>query len=132
MTLFHSSWGGGPTDSNQKRCSRGTKVFCCVAPHWRDLIGDCYFGHCGGGCDSVNEVVVTSKYDPQIWSYNVGHSGPKNRDFCCPKPQKFNGCHWVGQGDCAQNSCDDNDIELMTDKYGDSSQSCFWGRQKVC
>ena len=134
ITLFRSSYGGAPADSNggnTDRCYRGDKVFCCNTPQWADIIDACSFGKCGGGCsDGYN--AVTWKNDYQICQYYNGYSGPTNRDFCCPTPTKFGNCHWVGQGDCADESCSAADVEILTDAYGDSSSSRNWGRTKVC
>ncbi|GIJ85609.1 hypothetical protein Asppvi_004468 [Aspergillus pseudoviridinutans] len=130
MTLLYSSWGGDPTEGNHKRCGRGRKAFCCVADEWESEIKDCYLGRCGGGCLSGDEKVA-SVHDPDKCAYSYSHSGPQNRDYCCPSPAKFTNCHWVGKGDCADNTCDDNDIQLMVNSYGDSKSSCHWGRQKA-
>ena len=52
--------------------------------------------------------------------------------YCC----KYNrapllNCHWVGQGDCADNTCNDHEVVLARDQQGDSWVGCFWGRKRV-
>lgn len=46
--------------------------------------------------------------------------------YCCPGDEEspFEDCHWVGQGDCAQNTCADTEITLLTDNRGDSYTGC--------
>ena len=41
INLFGSSWGGWPTESNQRKCSRGRKLFCCESAQWTDLTAGC-------------------------------------------------------------------------------------------
>ncbi|PYI36201.1 hypothetical protein BP00DRAFT_453217 [Aspergillus indologenus CBS 114.80] len=130
MTLFYSSRGGEPTEGDHVKCTRGRKAFCCQADEWEREIGKCYLGNCGGGCLAGDEAVA-SIHDPDKCAFNYGESGPQNRDYCCAKPAKFTNCHWVGKGDCKDNTCDDNDIQLMRNSYGDSKHSCNWMRKKA-
>ncbi|GAW18020.1 hypothetical protein ANO14919_074890 [Xylariales sp. No.14919] len=57
-TLFKSSWGGGyKAQSGTGKCGRGTKVFCCEAGDWKDVIRGCYWTGCGGSCSSSTKQV---------------------------------------------------------------------------
>ncbi|KAK3681407.1 glycosyl hydrolase family 71-domain-containing protein [Podospora appendiculata] len=40
-------------------------------------------------------------------------------------------CHWVGQGDCADNTCNAAEVVLARSPYEGDSSSCNWGRNKV-
>lgn len=45
--------------------------------------------------------------------------------YCCKgKVAPVTDCHWVGKGDCADNTCDNNDITIRRSAYGDSSSAC--------
>lgn len=68
-----------------------------------------------------NEQSIAHMYDRWGW----GSVFANGNDYCCPKssPMPFTGCHWVGQGDCADNTCDDTEVTLLVDNRGDS----YWG-----
>lgn len=41
--------------------------------------------------------------------------------YCCKaKIKPFDNCHWVGQGDCAENTCDNKETTLATDVNGNN------------
>lgn len=43
--------------------------------------------------------------------------------YCCKtdvEVMPFSDCHWIGQGDCAQNRCDESDITVATDPIGNN------------
>lgn len=43
--------------------------------------------------------------------------------YCCKtdvEVMPFAECHWVGQGDCAQNRCDESEITVATDPLGNN------------
>lgn len=50
--------------------------------------------------------------------------------YCCKgKKAPLERCHWVGQGDCADNTCSDTETTLLVDHRGDEGGwVCFWGR----
>lgn len=54
--------------------------------------------------------------------------------YCCKKnrPIPLNDCHWVGKGDCADNTCAKSEVVLWTDNFGgtDGSGACNWWRKK--
>ncbi|KAF7941509.1 hypothetical protein BELL_0234g00160 [Botrytis elliptica] len=126
VTLFYDNYGiDGP------QCfSPGRKVFCCTTTTFTEVIESCKYAGCGKGCDTGYESVA-SKYDPLICAFDQGGSGPQDRKLCCPTSPHIGGCHWVGKGGCDQNNCDDNDIQLDLDGYGDSHKLCSLpGRSK--
>ncbi|KAF2166320.1 glycoside hydrolase family 18 protein [Zasmidium cellare ATCC 36951] len=131
ITLATSKKGGLPKQEGTTDCVHGEKVFCCVANHWDALIGKCFDFGCGKECDEGYESIVT-KHDRTTCQCNVGGSCSQEVNVCCPKPAKFKGCHCVGQSDCADNSCDNNDIVFARDHYGDGKHGCSYGRQKTC
>lgn len=47
-------------------------------------------------------------------------------EYCCPKnePPPLLDCRWVGQGDCADNTCGASEVTLLTDERGDSYGGC--------
>ncbi|GJC99326.1 mutanase [Colletotrichum higginsianum] len=46
--------------------------------------------------------------------------------YCCKteKPPLDN-CHWVGQGDCEDNNCNNKEVALRTNPSGANSNECF-------
>lgn len=134
-TLFTSSWGGGyQSEADTKRCSSGTKVFCCeAAAIYNYITKDCYYGPCGGGCDVPNTSKVdgATKHDPNRCTYPSSVQGPQDTDWCCPDPSRFKNCHWVGQGGCSENRCDDDDIQIDISRYGNSNKPCRLDRRRA-
>lgn len=43
----------------------------------------------------------------EVCTYPTRHSGSQERNICCPKASNIKNCHWVGQGSCDQNNCDE-------------------------
>jgi chitinase len=122
-----SSWGGGfINDGNTNKCRRGYKSFCCVAPDYAAITKHCSFTSCGGSCSSSDDAMF--KYYDDCWF-------DRSRTYCCSNPSPVNQCHWVGDGgDCANIHCDEDEIELARDPYGDpdsDSWACSWGRDKA-
>ncbi|RWA12800.1 hypothetical protein EKO27_g2300 [Xylaria grammica] len=122
-TLFGSSWGGWPTESNQRKCSRGYKVFCCDAGDWKDIMSSCYWSECGHDCKgNEDEVSTTVK----------GCSIIKGRKkYCCARPAPLYDCRWVGSyPDCPNAKCAPDEVAIELSTYGNSWVSrCSWGRQ---
>lgn len=135
MTLFTSSWGGGfKSEANTKRCTSGTKVFCCeAAAIYNYITKDCYYGPCGGGCDVPNTSKVdgATKHDPNRCTYPSSVQGPQDTDWCCPDPSRFQNCHWVGKGGCSENRCDDDDIQIDISRYGNDDKPCLLDRRRA-
>ncbi|KAF9876816.1 symbiotic chitinase [Colletotrichum karsti] len=122
----HSKPGGGFETEDDSSCNRGWKVFCCESPDWSPLTKNCYWSGCGEECKSGEQDVayaadLEGKCRP--WSYG--------NHYCCKTDFKpFNECHWVGKGDCADNTCAGNEVTLATNPQGDSWVSCSWWRKK--
>ncbi|KAI8161859.1 Glucan endo-1,3-alpha-glucosidase agn1 [Colletotrichum sp. SAR 10_86] len=53
-----------------------------------------------------------------------------NRYCCKNNPPPFSNCHWVGQGDCADNTCNNKEVTLILDQGGGDGNLCSWWRKK--
>ncbi|KAK2590532.1 hypothetical protein QQS21_011782 [Conoideocrella luteorostrata] len=118
-----SSWGGWPGESSgKKRCGRGGKAFCCKADKFKKLTDGCHWSAFKGRCSS-DEKKVAYIYDDQ---------DGEGQSYCCKrdKPMPVSNCHWVGQGDCADNTCAKTEITLTTSSKGGNYRSCNWYREK--
>lgn len=52
--------------------------------------------------------------------------------YCCKTAEPpLQNCHWVGQGDCADNTCSAVEVTLRTDQQGDSCLGCLWSRRRA-
>lgn len=52
--------------------------------------------------------------------------------YCCKTSEPpLKNCHWVGQGDCADNTCSAVEVTLRTDQLGDNRFGCLWSRKKA-
>ncbi|KAH6634677.1 glycoside hydrolase superfamily [Chaetomium sp. MPI-SDFR-AT-0129] len=131
VKLASSSWGGKPGESSPTgRCNRGDKAFCCKAAQYASLTENCrWTNSCGSNCNS-DEGSVAYAYDQPGWGANVFCNG---FHYCCKKdrPIPLRNCHWVGQGDCADNTCAKSEITLWTNDRGDSYSGCAWYRKKA-
>lgn len=115
VTLFHSRHA-------TKNCLRpGFQAFCCETETWTSQIDACDWSDCRKDCGS-GTVSVAQRGGQCTW-------GGKQQ-LCCPSDAAFQGCHWVGKGTCDDNECDDNDVQLATDTYGDSSTTCAGNSRK--
>lgn len=47
-----------------------------------------------------------------------------NRYCCKNNPPPFSNCHWVGQGDCADNTCNNKEVTLILDQGGGDGNLC--------
>ncbi|RSL80462.1 hypothetical protein CEP51_006553 [Fusarium floridanum] len=129
VTLFKSRFGGGfKREKGLSKCIRGEKAFCCEDKYFDEATAGCRWTGCGGRCSDNERVVAKGKT-------NQGSCGFfwSGGQYCCPKskPAPLLNCHWVGQGDCAENTCADSDIQLERDRYGGSWAACHWGRRKA-
>nr|QDJ94336.1 chitinase chiC3 [Cordyceps cicadae] len=123
VKLQDSSWGGWPGESSgKKRCSRGNKAFCCKADKYDKLTDGCSWTTFNGRCKS-DETKVTYQFDER---------DGKGEKYCCKsdKPIPVSNCHWVGKGDCAQNTCAKTEINFKTSSRGGNFDSCNWWRLK--
>ncbi|EJP61449.1 symbiotic chitinase [Beauveria bassiana ARSEF 2860] len=123
VKLSDSSWGGWPGESSgKKRCGRGNKAFCCKADKFDKLKDGCRWSEFNGRCKSDETKVA----------YQFHEKDGLGLKYCCKddKPMPVSNCHWVGQGDCAQNTCAKTEITLRTSGRGGSFNSCNWWRLK--
>lgn len=45
--------------------------------------------------------------------------------YCCrDNPAPLENCHWVGEGDCADNTCSSTDVTLLVNDQDDDGNSC--------
>ncbi|KAF9888672.1 hypothetical protein FE257_008430 [Aspergillus nanangensis] len=128
VKISGSSWGGTPGESGTGRCNRGGKAFCCEMGLYSTLADKCYWTGGNNNPCKKDEQSVAHMWDHSGWGTVFSHGS----DYCCPKsqPMPFTGCHWVGQGDCADNTCDNTEVTLLTDDRGDSYSACSWWRKK--
>ncbi|KAL3429986.1 hypothetical protein BDV09DRAFT_31381 [Aspergillus tetrazonus] len=129
VKISSSSWGGTPGESGTGRCGRGSKAFCCEMGSLSTLLESCYWTSGNGKrCDDGDEEIA-HKWDGNSWSTVASHGS----SYCCPKADKMplENCHWVGKGDCADNTCSATEVTLLTDNRGDSYSGCIWGRKKA-
>ncbi|KAK2611936.1 hypothetical protein QQS21_002042 [Conoideocrella luteorostrata] len=118
-----SSWGGWPGESSgNKRCSRGGKAFCCRADKFEKLLDGCRWTNFNGACHP----------DEKKAAYAFSDKDGEGQAYCCKanRPMPVSNCHWVGQGDCADNTCSKTEITLTTSSKGGTFDSCNWWRQK--
>ncbi|KAJ5487608.1 hypothetical protein N7530_001908 [Penicillium desertorum] len=119
LTLFHSRHA-------TKNCLRpGYQAFCCQAETWTRQIDACKYTSCGKKCGSGTTsgmVKVAQRLGQCFWG--------DAQELCCPSDATFQGCHWVGKGTCDDNECDDNDVQLATDTYGNSGSGCVGNSRK--
>ncbi|KAK2007854.1 hypothetical protein LZ32DRAFT_34490 [Colletotrichum eremochloae] len=130
VTLYKSGDGGWPVESggNNNQCSRGYKYFCCSMDSYDELTERCYWSGCETSCKDDEQDLATSIDTPDqscnLFKY-MSH-------YCCKTSQPpLRNCHWVGKGDCADNTCSANEVTLRTDSLGDSRLDCLWGRKKA-
>ncbi|RDW83598.1 glycoside hydrolase family 18 protein [Aspergillus mulundensis] len=129
VKISSSSWGGTPGESGTGRCGRGSKALCCEMGTFDTLLAECYWTSGNGkSCDDGDEEVA-HKWEGNSMSTVLSHGS----SYCCPKADKMplENCHWVGKGDCADNTCSASEVTLLTDNRGDSYSGCNWGRKKA-
>ncbi|KAI9146931.1 symbiotic chitinase [Paramyrothecium foliicola] len=132
VKVHGSSWGGSPGESSgESRCSRGGKAFCCKATQFDSLTEHCRWTEsCFDNQCKSDEEEVAYAWDRGGYA-TIFCNGYR---YCCKKdrPMPLQKCHWVGKGDCAQNSCDKTEVTLYTNSFGDTdgSRACNWGRHK--
>ncbi|KAF3803344.1 hypothetical protein GCG54_00004511 [Colletotrichum gloeosporioides] len=57
--------------------------------------------------------------------------GTINNRYCCKgDPPPLSNCHWVGQGDCADNTYNNKEVTLILDRGGLDGTLCNWWRKK--
>ncbi|KAF4839834.1 Mutanase [Colletotrichum siamense] len=130
VTLYKSGNGGWPVESggNNNQCSRGYKYFCCSMDSYDELTDQCYWSGCEESCKGGEHDVATAVSSPDqtcnLFKY-MSH-------YCCKSSQPpLRSCHWVGKGDCADNTCSATEVTVRTNSQGDSLVDCLWGRKKA-
>ncbi|KAJ0304383.1 hypothetical protein Brms1b_011243 [Colletotrichum noveboracense] len=130
VTLYKSGNGGWPVESggNNNQCSRGYKYFCCSMDSYDELTDQCYWSGCEESCKGDEHDVATAVSSPDqtcnLFKY-MSH-------YCCKSSQPpLRSCHWVGKGDCADNTCSATEVTVRTNSQGDSLVDCLWGRKKA-
>ncbi|CAG8150355.1 unnamed protein product [Penicillium salamii] len=132
VELFGSSTGGGDyqgfkSESGTSKCNRGGKAFCCTDNKFDALTAECYWSNCGSKCLSGETSVATA-----VSLEGKCSGSKKGQHYCCrDKPVPLSNCHWIGKGDCADNTCNDSEVMLITDNKGGGGSGCNWGRSKA-
>ncbi|KAG6197388.1 hypothetical protein E4U50_007948 [Claviceps purpurea] len=129
VKITMSAYGGLPGESSEKaHCTRGQKAFCCQLGIFNAALSQCSWSSgVGSSCGSDQQGIA------YIWGMSGGSTILKHGNkFCCPKDHSppLLDCHWVGKGDCADNSCGASEVTLLTNSQGESFRSCSWGRQR--
>ena len=53
--------------------------------------------------------------------------------YCCGHNRApLKNCHWIGQGDCADNTCNDREVVLARDSVGDGGGCAWWRKRVLC
>lgn len=75
-----------------------------------------------GSTCTDDEESVTYQWSRSKWGTVFKHGN----HYCCPKSQPIplQNCHWVGKGDCADNTCNAEEVTLTTDNQGDTYYGC--------
>ncbi|KAJ6142824.1 bacteriodes thetaiotaomicron symbiotic chitinase [Penicillium samsonianum] len=129
VQVSSSSWGGIPGQSGTGKCGRGGKALCCEMGSYDLLLGSCYWSKGVNSKCKDDEESVAYQWDRTGWGTTISHGN----HYCCPKsePIPVENCHWVGKGDCADNTCKPEEITLATNDQGDTYGACSWGRKKA-
>ncbi|KAF4916135.1 Mutanase [Colletotrichum fructicola] len=126
VTLFESAKGGDPGESGDSKCSRGHKVFCCGLRTFSAMTSQCRWTECSEKCaGDETQVAQASELEGKC-----GLGTLTNRYCCKNNPPPFSNCHWVGQGDCADNTCNNKEVTLILDQGGGDGNLCSWWRKK--
>ncbi|TID00248.1 Mutanase [Colletotrichum higginsianum] len=125
VTLFESRTGGNPGESGDTACNRGHKTFCCELKIFKELTSQCRWTECSGGCTSDESLVAQRTENSCLLATTP-------LKYCCKNsPPPLSNCHWVGQGDCADNNCNNKEVTLLLDSVGLLGGACAWWRQKT-
>lgn len=75
----------------------------------------------GKSCD-IAYYEAAHKWEGDGWSTVFSHGS----SYCCPATSQrpLSNCHWVGKGDCADNTCSASEVTLLVDNRGDSYSGC--------
>nr|KAI0406599.1 hypothetical protein F4802DRAFT_556676 [Xylaria palmicola] len=138
VMVDQANYGGCPHESDESKksdcwhegqhCTRGKKALCCQVGLFSDILDGCSWTKSVGSTCDDDEQRIAYSWDRNGWGTVFKHGN----EYCCPKskPAPLKDCHWVGKGDCADNTCAKNEITLDSSVYGDSYTGCSWGRMK--
>ncbi|KAF6783758.1 alpha-glucanase [Colletotrichum sojae] len=125
VNLFQSKKGGDPGESGGT-CSRGSKAFCCRLSTYKDLTSQCYWSKCGETCTSDETLLARASQLGGKCSLIK-----RQNHYCCKgNPLPLSNCHWVGQNDCADNTCNNKEVTVILDQGGEDGTLCNWWRKK--
>ena len=48
----------------------------------------------------------------------------QKKHFCCDDPLPLRNCHWVGGGDCADNTCTKTEVTIARSDIGGEGSMC--------
>ncbi|WDK19701.1 alpha-glucanase [Colletotrichum graminicola] len=120
VTLFESKRGGDPGESDDSACNRGHKVFCCGLKTFKEMTSQCRWTKCSEKCtDDEDEVARAAELRGEC-----GLGTRVNRYCCKNKPPPLSNCHWVGEGNCADNHCNNKEVTLILDQGGLDGTLC--------
>lgn len=121
MLIAQSKRGGGYTLEDTSTCRRGSKAFCCRDPSYQRNMHGCRWTECAGQCRGLETEMAKVK------------CGFYNQRLCCidwdGTGTALKNCHWVGKGDCVDNTCSPNEVTVKRSPSGDGAV-CAWFRQK--
>ncbi|KAL4958708.1 uncharacterized protein BDV14DRAFT_194358 [Aspergillus stella-maris] len=119
-------------------CDECGKPVCCGshsglgACQWRGGSGG-KWSDCNGQCHAGEVKIASSEYgDGMTKGCGEGYE-ELAQSYCCPRSSAMplENCHWVGKGDCADNTCSPTEVTLATDTVGGSYEGCNWNRKKA-
>ncbi|KAK2803673.1 hypothetical protein FQN50_006889 [Emmonsiellopsis sp. PD_5] len=123
VKIAGSSWGGTPGQSGTGKCSRGGKALCCKMGLFDDFNESCHWSSGVGSSCKDDEESIAYMWDRTGWGTVFKHGN----HYCCKKsePIPYKDCHWVGSGDCADNTCADHEVTLEVSDRG-------WREKSLC
>ncbi|KAJ6111424.1 hypothetical protein N7523_007485 [Penicillium sp. IBT 18751x] len=129
VKVTNSSWGGLPGESGTGRCGRGSKALCCEMGTYDSLLDDYYLSKEVGSTCKDDEESVAYQWDRTGWGTTFKHGN----HYCCLKsePIPLKNCHWVGKGDCADNTWNAEEVTLATDNMGDTYTGCSYAMKTL-
>ncbi|CAI0644031.1 unnamed protein product [Colletotrichum noveboracense] len=102
-------------------------------------------GKCGKGCDASlasyhSQASKDSKNSKASQASKNSQKSKGGRDLSAVEateaeemegdPPPLSNCHWVGQGDCTDNTCNNKEVTLILDRGGLEGTLCNWWRKK--
>ncbi|KAI8259928.1 Glucan endo-1,3-alpha-glucosidase agn1 [Colletotrichum sp. SAR 10_99] len=96
------------------------------------LYGACFSTYCGKDEYPLIEPTVEMPHlDKDCYRFTDSEKWTLTNRYCCKNdPPPLSNCHWVGQGDCADNTCNNKEVTLILDQGGGDGNLCSWWRKK--